>query len=185
MNPLPLRFTETDVDRAWKEWGCNCGPSAVAAIAGMSLDEIRPHLGDFEQKRYTNPTLMWAILKSAGIQWRGNTANSTSSEHQGMLAFPDYGLARIQWEGPWTAPGVHIRARYRYTHWVGAARINGEVGIWDVNCINNGIGWVSLKEWANVLVPWLLKECHPRANGRWHITHSVEVISTPNGGRCA
>jgi hypothetical protein len=31
----------------------NCGPGAIAAICGLTLDDLRPHLGDFEQKRYT------------------------------------------------------------------------------------------------------------------------------------
>ena len=35
-------FTEEDAYRAYNEWGANCGPGAVAAIMGMSLDEVRP-----------------------------------------------------------------------------------------------------------------------------------------------
>lgn len=51
-----------EADRAYDAWGCNCGPGAIAAIMNMRLDAIRPLLGDFERKRYTNPTLMWEIL---------------------------------------------------------------------------------------------------------------------------
>ena len=35
-------------------------------------------------------------------------------------------------------------------------------------------GWVSLEDWASQLVPWIVSEI-PRANGKWHITHSIEV----------
>jgi len=56
------RFTEADANRAWEEWGANCGPAALAVVAGLSLDEVRPYLVDFEQKGYTNPTLMFQSL---------------------------------------------------------------------------------------------------------------------------
>jgi protein gp37 len=62
--PFP-RFSAADVERANAEWGANCGPAAIAAIMGMTLDEVRPHLGDFESKHYTNPTLMFAVLDRA------------------------------------------------------------------------------------------------------------------------
>jgi hypothetical protein len=56
-----------------------------------------------------------------------------------------------------------------------SARTNSNVGIFDVNAINNGTGWVSLSEWTGILVPWLLGEIAPRASGDWFITHAVEV----------
>jgi hypothetical protein len=34
---MNLRFTAVDAERASDEWGCNCGPSALAAITGRSL----------------------------------------------------------------------------------------------------------------------------------------------------
>jgi hypothetical protein len=166
------RFKVDDVERANTEWGCNCGPSALAAIAGITLDEVRPHMGDFESKRYTNPTLMFAALRSVGRAWR----EVGPGDHTIGRPWPRYGLCRIQWEGPWTQPGVPMAARYRQTHWVGAAtkeRYN-VVGVWDVNAIDNGTGWASLADWATVLVPHILTS-YPRANGRWHITHAIEV----------
>jgi hypothetical protein len=168
----PPRFTWKDADRAWNEWGCNCGPSAIAAICGLTLDEVRPHMGDFEKKRYTNPTLMWSALRSIGVcfTYRGG--------HLGIGAWPRHGLARIQWEGPWTDPGANPRWAYRQTHWVAAARHNGEIGIFDVNAIGNGSGWCLLEHWADEIVPWIIREAVPRANGKWHITHSVEVEAT-------
>ena len=52
------RFTLEDAERAGDEWGLNCGPAAIAAMNGLTLEELRPHLGDFEQKRYTNRHLV-------------------------------------------------------------------------------------------------------------------------------
>jgi hypothetical protein len=113
---------------------------------------------------------MWDILDRLGAEWKKREK-----------VWPHYGLARIQWEGPWTAPGVPMAARYRYTHWVGAQRLGRAANIWvfDINAICVG-GWIPLAEWSEQLVPWLLKECHPKANGKWHITHGVEVTRNMN-----
>ena len=61
---LSVPFSFEEAQRAGDEWGLNCGPAAIATMTRLSLDELRPHLGDFEQKHYTNPTLMWSILNS-------------------------------------------------------------------------------------------------------------------------
>lgn len=167
-NPPPLAFSLAEAEQASDEWGLNCGPSAIAAVLGLSLDCIRPHLGDFESKRYTNPTLMGSILRSL---------NAKVTRYATDKTWPKYGLARIQWEGPWTKDGVPMRARYRYTHWVGVCKIHDEyIGIWDVNALSegNGTGWVSRENWIDILVPFLTSQ-YPRANGKWHITHAVEI----------
>lgn len=165
MRPLPLKFSVEDGDRAFDEWGANCGPGAIAAILGLTLAELRPHLGDFEAKRYTNPTLMWEILKRLDVDWRLCKPP----------AWPTYGLVRVQWEGPWTEPGVPMRVRYRHTHWVGCCTAENSIGIFDINAIGNGTGWCALSDWEGILVPWLLKETQPKANGKYHLTHSVEI----------
>lgn len=164
------RFTADDAELAFCEWGANCGPGAIAAICDLTLDELRPHLGDFESKRYTNPTLMWQVLRSLGV------AFSYRGGNLGRENWPRYGLARIQWTGPWTWPGVPPRAAYRHTHWVGSAIDPARgVGVFDINALGNGSGWSSLEDWSGLLVPWLLEECEPRADGGWFITHAVEV----------
>ena len=143
----------------------------------MSLDEVRPHLGDFEAKHYTNPTLMWQILKNTHAPVVEILRLSPEFEmlRTGRAPWPCYGLARVQWEGPWTAPYVPMRVRYRHTHWVGVCdETDSEPNIFDVNCMCVG-GWVPLSEWSQSLVPWLLKQCEPKANGRWHLTHTVEI----------
>ncbi|WP_316184690.1 hypothetical protein [Bradyrhizobium sp. SZCCHNRI1003] len=164
------KFSQADGERASDEWGCNCGPGAIAAIMLLTLDEVRPHMGDFERKRYTNPTLMFETLdrlRAAGVcrSWR-----------VGPKLWPAYGLVRIQWEGPWMEPGVPMRARYRHTHWVGAATVNDRIGVFDINALNNGSGWSRVEDWSTILVPWLIKECVPRGNGKWQITHAIDVV---------
>lgn len=162
---LPTHFSAADAERAHEEWGCNCGPSALAAIVGLTLDEVRPLMGDFESKGYTNPTLMFQSLDRARVQW----------SKRPVKQWPNYGLARIQWTGQWTKPGAPARAAYRHTHWVGGMRHAGAIGVFDINMIGNGTGWASLDDWKNILVPWLLKECEPEADGGWCITHTLEV----------
>lgn len=160
------RFTVDDQQRATDVWGANCGPGAIAAMVGMTLDEVRPHMGDFEAKRYTNPTLMWETLNRLGVRWQ---------KVKPPLTWPEWGLARIQWHGPWTAPGVPARVAYRHTHWVGAYSGRNSIGIFDINALNNGTGWCSLKDWGEMLVPWLLKDIEPGADGLWSLTHVIEI----------
>lgn len=160
-----MPFTLADADAAYESWGCNCGPSALAAMLGMSLDEVRPHLIGFDAKRYTNPTMMFDALQSIGRPWRKVGA-----------AWPRYGLARIQWHGPWMRPEVPIRARYRQTHWVGSwiTETRGH-GIWDINAMGNGTGWCARADWERELVPHILREAVPRADGQWSVTHGIEI----------
>lgn len=161
-----VRFTADDAERAWMVWAANCGPGSIAAALDMTLDEIRPHLGDFERKRYTNPTLMWAILNSIGCRWRLVKPPD---------GWPTFGLVRVQWEGPWSATGVPPHVAYRHTHWVAAnARDRANIGVFDINCMESG-GWIGADDWAAEVVPWILKETVPRASGGWHFTHVVEI----------
>lgn len=159
------RFSVEDADRAHDEWGANCGPGALAAIMDMTLDEVKPIMlaVGFEGRLYTNPTMMNAALRIVARPWRKIGAN-----------WPDYGLVRVQWEGPWTQPGVPMAARYRYTHWIGHMRGRSSRGVFDINCMNNGTGWCALADWERVIAP-LLSANHPRATGGWHVTHGIEV----------
>lgn len=174
MIELIPRFTEADVIQASAAWGINCGPAAVAAVCGLTLEELRPHLGDFEQKGHTTPTLMRSVLRNLQVPWRSVLVSPAPVPYPASQPWPRYGLARIQWEGPWTAPGVPIRARYRRSHWIGCAWIDDGTSIFDVNCMSVG-GWVRLGVWSECVVPWILKECVPRANGLWHVTHALQI----------
>lgn len=160
-----VKFSVDDAVKAGDEWGANCGPGALAAITGHTLEDVRPHLFGFDEKRYTNPRMMRAALDSLGVTYDWQPRKKA-------YLFPLYGLARVQWDGPWTKPGVPAAAAYRHTHWVGSRNTGGE--IFDINCICVG-GWVSFAEWSRQVVPWLLKQCEPKATGDWWLTHLVEV----------
>jgi hypothetical protein len=166
-----LLFDEAAARAASDAWGLNCGPAAIAAICGYSLEGVRPFLGDFEQKRYTNPSLMFNVLERMGVKFRVRSRASNVPR----LDWPVFGLARVQWEGPWMDAGVPIAARYRKTHWVGAAFIDQrKQWIFDVNCLSVG-GWVPSGEWEYSVAPWIVRTCVPRGDGRWHLTHVIEL----------
>lgn len=163
-----IRFTLDDAQRASDEWRFNCGPGALCAVLGMTPDELRPHMLDFEAKGYTNPTLMTGVLDRLGVRYRQTYRRD---EPYGMPRL-NRGLMRVQWAGPWTKPGVPMRARYRQTHWV-AMRNDGRE-VFDVNAVCVG-GWLSFEEWSLQLVPWLIRECCPKGSGEWWPTHALEI----------
>lgn len=164
----PPKFTVAEVEKAGNDWGFNCGPGALCAILGMTPDELRPHLGDFEQKGYMNPTMMQETLGRLGRKFR----RTYRGDQPGMdMPILQNGLVRVQWGGPWTKPGVPWAARYRQTHWVGV-----RLGmVFDVNAVSASGGWIRNYTWSSSLVPWLLKECCPKGDGSWWPTHAFEV----------
>jgi hypothetical protein len=169
----PLRFTARDADRAYAQWGCNCGPAALAAIAGVTFEAVRPKFAGFEQRGYVNPTMMYDALRQFGVRWRvakvGDRAGDATCT---FLGWPRFGLARVQWEGPWSAPGANPRWAYRHTHWVAAAAAKGDVAIFDVNAIERG--WLSSSDWRVQVASWLMRAIR-RASGTWHLTHAIEI----------
>ena len=114
---------------------------------------------------------MYQVLDSIGVTW-----NKVKLKNPG---WPEFGLARIQWHGPWTAPGAHWAARQRHTHWVGAATdlAGGTVLVFDINTLSeiNETGGCTLDNWRMIIVPWILQHCEPKGDGKWSITHAIEL----------
>lgn len=55
---LTYPFTEADAQRAYDEWGANCGPNALAFALQIPLEEVRDVIPQFDERRYTSPTMM-------------------------------------------------------------------------------------------------------------------------------
>jgi hypothetical protein len=178
---IELPFSQADADRAYTDWGCNCGPAALAAILDLSLDAVRPAVesAGFSDRRYMSPTMMKAALRYLRVCW---SERQITPADIGGLAFPNRGLARIQWEGPWTAPGANPKWAYRQTHWVaswksaaGDATVADKVWsqlspvIFDING-----GLMEFNRWEEEIVP-LITSSIPRADGDWHVTHCWEI----------
>jgi hypothetical protein len=130
---------------------------------------------------YTNSTMMTRAVLRVGRLTSATRAFSTLAE-DAALAWPRYGLALVQWEGPWTDPCAPSRERYaridraKRTHWIGArTRPDNSVDVWDINALVDDLGgWRPLVWWQHVIAPQLTAE-HKRATGKWHITHAIEI----------
>ena len=154
-----LKFTEVESQKAYSDWGANCGPHALAAACGMTLDQARELLIGFDLKRYTNPTMMENALNLYSVFWgrqRGLKIKDLPALPESLTA-----LCRVQWEGRWLDPGVPKMVAYRHTHWI--AYFQGAVFCTVVPVF----GWVDFKDWAEYLDRWT------KASGYrgWHITH--------------
>lgn len=176
----PLRLTLDELNALHDEWKFNCGPASLCAVTGLTPAELRPHMLDFERKGYTNPTLMFAVLRAIGIPFEVHKEQRTDVPTH-AVPWPSFGLCRIQWGGPWMKKDVPERARYRHTHWVATCdALGGSVGrgVFDINAVGDGCsGWIALDEWHSKLVPWLIEEAVPKGDGTWSIAHAVELAN--------
>jgi hypothetical protein len=168
--PPAMRFTADEAQVAFDDWGFNCGPGALCGVLELRPEQVRPHLPGFEEKRYTNPTMLQAALRSLGV------SSTTQGHAQGLAKpiWPKLGFARIQWGGRWMKPGVPMAARYWHTHWVGSwVSPGGTLAVFDVNAVESG-GWLNLHVWEGEIVPYLTSATKG-SDGTWLMTHSIEV----------
>lgn len=181
MNPI-YPFTEQEANDAYKEWGCNCGPTSLAFALQIGLDQVRGKIPGFEEKRYTSPTMMKAGLANLGRAFKNAGADPAAMWDEKPA------LVRIQWTGPWTLPGANPKWAYRQTHWIVTwveivtnprvmsaaalemgAREEAKLRVFDCN---GGIR--SFDSWKQEIVP-LLTALYPRADGGWNPTHVWRV----------
>lgn len=149
---LPASFSLEELDRANDDWGCNCGPSALAAVKGISLDVALKFLPDFPNRRYTNPSMMLgALMQLGGYRWSAPKPHESKT-----LEYPDLGLVRLQWVGSWLNPGVPVAAHYAHTHWIACRRERGSLYIFDCNNHIVEHGWLPREVWLKCVVPELL-----------------------------
>lgn len=168
---LTYTFTEADSQRAYEEWGANCGPNALAFALQVPLESVRGAIPDFEAKRYTNPTMMKAALANLD---RTFSPYGFPRLVAGMFTTVP-SLTRIQWCGPWTTEGANPKWAYRQTHWIATWRESQESPpmVFDVN---GGIS--EFYSWKDEIVPELTASV-PRANGDWFPTHVWRVMPKP------
>jgi hypothetical protein len=100
---LKLKFTQDDYNKAFKEWQCNCGPSALAACLGITLTDARRAITTFDDKHYTSPKMMSNALSNLNYKYKNEDD------------YPDRGLVRIQWHGPWLEEDPNsFRSKWRF-----------------------------------------------------------------------
>lgn len=150
-------YTPPDLDAAYEEWGCNCGPASVAALLGKTCADVRAHFPGFETRRYANPTHVYAAL--AGLK----------SPARQSPRRPETGLLFIQWGGPWLRDGVPVGVAYRHTHWIA---VIGHA-VFDVNVGH----WVTRVDWEHEqegVAAWLMSH-HPKCDGTWGVRTQIAV----------
>jgi len=157
LNDIPL-YCPPDLDSAFDEWGCNCGPAALAAILERPAAEVRAFFPGFEKRRYANPSQMLAACKAAGV-----LASIRTSYPWGSWPIK---LVKIQWGGSWLKPGVHPGAAYARTHWIavrGRATFDVNVGY-----------WVDADEWGKEVAPYIMEHVKG-CDGTWHPVTAIFV----------
>jgi hypothetical protein len=163
---LDYPFTEAEMREANRTWHANCGPAALAFALQVPLAGVRYAIPDFERKRYTTPTMMRAALDALGV--RVTAIPSGLAVWMANLFGPP-AVVRVQFTGPWTAPGANPRWAYRHTHWVATWREGVGQFVFDVNG-----GLRSASSWQTDILP-VLANAIPRADGGWHPTHIWRV----------
>ncbi len=167
-------FTELQAQTAYETWGANCGPNSLAFSLQIPIDDVRGKIPGFEEKRYTSPTMMKAGLAAFGktvtcFPGMAGLKKENPECPRGM------NLVRIQWTGPWTAPGANPKWAYRQTHWICCWRVElpetplGHI-LCPVNVFDCNGGIRRLTEWEKEIVPALTAQTK-RADGGWFATH--------------
>lgn len=168
-NAPPLKFTQEDADDAFEAWGCNHGPAALAACLCLTLDEVRPFLSDFEEKKYMSPTMMAESLRRIGAP-REVLAEKRFGVGEAPKCFPRHGLVRVQFDGPWMARDQHARWSYEHTHWIHTRAFQRRWWVYDVNG-----AWRQFGDWESITIPLLLSG-DPKRTG-WFASHCWAVQS--------
>lgn len=161
-------FTEAEVRQANSAWGANCGPTALAFALQTTLDKVRPLIPRFAEKRFTNPTMMREAIHAAGRSFRDVSVpvrNRSGGLDIEPMFEPQLTIVRVQFTGPWTAPGANKLWAYRFTHWITTWAERSVPLVFDCNG-----GILSFDEWERDIVPEIIKTI-PKADGGWHPTH--------------
>ena len=130
----PIRFTEADFYDSG-QLVANCGPGALAAIAGMSLKDLMRNIPDFQEMGGLTFERMQAELTRLGLTWK--------LHHD---EWPPHGVAIIAWmvrdlSGPQLSRHTKFANGHNTQHWVA---VSGRL-IFDPFAANRG--WLSEHEW--------------------------------------
>lgn len=173
MATITYPFTEDDSTKAFQEWGANCGPNALAFACNVHINDIRGKIPGFDEKRYTSPTMMAAGIENMKRRFNNYLAHPNVLKSQ--MTAGSLCLVRVQWTGPWTAPGANPKWAYRQTHWICAWKPEEGIskGVRTVFDVNGGIN--TIEGWENTIVPLLTSQI-PKADGGWYPTHVWRLV---------
>lgn len=178
---ISYSYSSEELQRAYDSWGCNCGPGALAIALQTTPDAVRPFIPGFDAKRYTSPTMMKAALNAlvTAAGWESIPLPAKGAADHPLLFDESPALVRIQFTGPWTAPGMNPRWAYGHTHWVCCWQdVHTETHerlpwVFDVNG-----GITTFRFWRLQVLPEIIKGIK-RADGDWYATHCWRLKIAP------
>lgn len=141
-----------DTESAYEQWGANCGPCALAAALGRSVNSIRHMLPNFPTKGFVNSPDMKAALLTYGVGFRATWGG----------AWPARGLVLIQWGGHERKPP---RAQFLHTHWIA---VEGDL-VFDVNADQ----LYPRATWDKVIR--VLSQQERWGDGTWFVKYVIEL----------
>lgn len=119
---LQLPAVLPDTIEADLAWGANCGPMSLAAVLGLpTVEAARELVQPF--RGFMSPTDMRTAVRAARDRGMCEMIGQGTIGLGDPDPWPQLGLVRIQWLGPWCDPGVNPRAAYRCTHWIGVRTV--------------------------------------------------------------
>ncbi len=151
------RFIPWDIEVARYNFGANCGPVSFAVATGRQVCRVMQHFEHFETKPWTNLTQMRRAFAESGV------ATVTHRRE-----WPHYGVALIQWLGPWTKFDFFAGWSLLHSHWLAV----DAAWVFD----HTEMRWMSRDEWAGTVAPLFLEEI-PHATG-WAVKYGVESKSS-------
>lgn len=169
MTRMSYPFTQSDAESAIAEWGCNCGPSALAFALQRDLDFARNAIENFEQNRYTSITMMRAALGSIGVEFDEVRKPTKRDMFNDRVA-----LVRLQWSGNWNRTQWASHHTHWIASWIEPFRAGPRSMVFD---INGGVR--SYEDWQSTIVPLLLPA---RGDGDWFPTHVLRLRESVGGG---
>lgn len=165
----------TDVNEAYDAWGCNCGPTAIAAILGKSMAAVRHAFPWFPDRPRCSPTQLGEALATLQqpVCWTTLGMNRGPIEEQ-KERFPGQGLVVVQIDGPWCDLANKLAA-YRYLHTVACQRVAGLLFVYDINAgpDESPGGWLPFPMWNHYVMAELVKD-KKRATG-WFVRSVFEL----------
>lgn len=163
-------YTPPDLLEAVTKWAANCGPGALAAVLHRPVMATMEFLHSGRRwPGYTSPTLIRASLDRLWIGYESTRGYFGEDARSGERELPTYGLATVQWSGPWEQ--VSIQACYAHTHVIGAALRDGVMLVYDVNAGSAG-GWIPWRDWCALATE--IQGAIPGATGFW-IRWAIEI----------
>lgn len=165
---IPPLYQPPDVDEANKLWRACCGHAALAAVLRCPVMHLRRAFPWCPKEPWTSPSRLRMALEHLGVNHRIGLDWSP---------LPEYGLAFVQFTGPWMKESV--ARQYARTHVIGVASRGGHRFFYDVNAIGGVGGWETESDWECTIAP-ILADGVPDGDEKWQMRRGIEILAVPS-----